>query len=320
MDKQIEVLVIDNEEDFAIECVDFLQLKCHINATFALTADEAIEKLKTLPIKIILLDYDMPVNGLDLFPKLKEIDPCVEFVFISAVATNDVLYKAEKYHFSAKIEKGRCKDELQELIPILLMRYTKKINTTSKVFFSERKNKLFGGHRIEYSICSYDIINKAYIPDTWHTTQMIQAGEKLEHIEETDYERILNFSDNFKLDCELNTELNNSNFILALSSQLESSIKSDYSEKIKTAIKRIREISLSDKKDNGDSSIVARYYDFTNVYYEIKIRINKHCTCCNCDNILLTTAYFPIPRIAYRIREYFDGKEPKIIDSGFYET
>lgn len=321
MYKFIEVLVVDNDENFATECVDFLKMTCNVDAAYALTAENAEEKLRVLPIKIVLLDYDMPVNGLDLFPRLQQIDSCIEFVFISAVASNKVLYEAEKYPFAAKISKAACFKELPELIPSLLMKYAKDSSKSSEVFFSEYKNKLFHRHKIEYSICSYDIVNKEYIfPDSWHTTQMVHTGEKLEHKEEFDYEKLFNFSDNFKLDYGLNLELNNSNFSTALSTQLESTIKSNYSEKIKIAIKRIREVSLSDKKGDSDSSIVARYYDFANVYLEMKIRINKYCTCCNSNTVLVTTAYFPIPKVAYRIREYFDGKEPKIIDSGFYET
>lgn len=321
MDKFIEVLIIDNDENFATECVDFLQMTCNVEADFALTAGDAEEKIKVLPIKIVLLDYDMPVNGLELFPRLQQIDSCIEFVFISSVASNDVLYKAEKYPFAAKISKASCFKELPELIPSLLMKYAKQSSKSSEVFFSEYKSKLFRRHKVEYSICSYSIVNKEYIfPDSWHTTQMIHAGEKVEHKEQIDYEKLFDFSDNFKLDYGLNVELNNSNFSTALSSQLENTIKSNYSERIKIAINRIREISLSDKKDDSDSSIVARYYDFANVYLEMKIRINRYCTCCNSNTILVTTAYFPIPKVAYRIREYFDGKEPKIIDSGFYET
>ena len=321
MNKYIEVLVVDNDENFATECVDFLKMTCNTDAAFALTAEDAEEKLKALPIKIVLLDYDMPVNGLDLFPRLQQIDSCIEVVFISAVASNDVLYKAEKYPFAAKISKAACFKELPELIPSLMMKYTKDSCKSSDVFFSEYKSKLFHKNRIEYSICSYSIIDKEYVfPDSWHTTQMIHAGEKLEHREEIDYEKLFDFSNNFKVDYGVDLEFKNSSFLTALSSQLESSIKSNYSERIKVAINRIREISLSDKKDDSDSSIVARYYDFANVYLEMKIRINKYCTCCNSNTVLVTTAFFPIPKVAYRIREYFDGREPKIIDSGFYET
>lgn len=325
MNKFIEVLVIDNDENFATECVDFLKMTCNIESTFALTAEDAEEKLKVFPIKIVLLDYDMPVNGLSLFPRLQQIDSEVEFVFISAVASNEVLYEAEKYPFAAKISKATCFKELPKLIPILLMKYAKESykNVSSEVFFSERaNNKLFRKNKVEYSILSYSVVNKEYIfPDSWHTTQMLHTGETVEHREEIDYEKLFDFSDNFKMDCGLNIELDNNNFSSALSSQLERTIKSNYSERIKVAVSRIRELSLSGRTGDIDSSIVARYYDFANVYLEMKIRINKHCTCCNSNTILLTTAYFPIPKVAYRIREYFDGgKEPKIIDSGFYET
>lgn len=324
MDKLTEILVVDDDENFATECVDFLKIKCKVGATMALTAKDAEEKVKTLPIKVILLDYDMPVNGLELFPKLQSIDSCVEIVFISAVATDDVLFKSEKFPFATRIAKGTCFNELPELIPTLLLRYAKKENNDSEVFYTEYRNRLFSKDRIEYSIHSYNIINKEYIfPDSWHTTQMIHVGEKMKHEEELNYEEIFNFTNNFKLDSEFNLGIDNEEILqlkLALSTKLENNIKSDYSEKIKVAINRIREISLSDDGNHVDNSIVARYYDFANVYLQIKIRINKFCTCCNSNTILLTTAYFPIPRVAYRIREYFNNKEPKVIDSGFYET
>lgn len=326
MDRIIDVLVVDNDSDFATECVDFLQLVCNVGAEKALTATEAEKKLKEYPIKIVLLDYDMPVNGLDLFPRLKSIDDTVEIVFISAVASNDVLYKAEKFPFAAKISKATCFNELPELIPTLLMRYARETNKfkSDKPFYIETKGGMFEKHRVEYFMCSYQIVDQEYIfKDSWHTTQMIQAGEKLQHTEVLDYEKLFNFQDNFKLNADYNFELSNEQLIklkTSLATQLESQIKSEYTKNIKVAINRMRELSLSEKENTSDSSIVARYYDFANVYFEIKIRIKRHCSCCNSDTILLTTAYFPIPKVAYRIREYFDGKEPKVIRSGFYET
>lgn len=82
MEKYIEILVIDDDEGFTTECVEFLQNKCNIGADKALTAEEAENKLENFPIKIILLDYDMPVNGLALFPRLKKIDPYVEIILL----------------------------------------------------------------------------------------------------------------------------------------------------------------------------------------------------------------------------------------------
>lgn len=152
---------------------------------------------------------------------------------------------------------------------------------------------------------------------------MIQAGEKLKHEEELDYEKIFNFTENFKMttDFDLGMESGSDSYAslkLALSTELEKDIKSDYSEKIKVAINRIRELSLPD--NNTDNSIVARYYDFANVYLKMKLRIKKYCTYCGSNNIFLATVDFPVPKIAYRIREYYNGKNSKTIEAGFFET
>ena len=320
--EKIEVLVVDDNEGFATECVEFLQNACKVGADMALTAEDAESKLRKYPIKIILLDYDMPVNGLELFPRLKKVDQCVEIVFISAVATDDVLYKSEKFPFATRVAKVNCFKELPELIPSLLLKYVNDNSKSTEVFYTESKGTFFKKYKVEYSICSYEIINTDYIyPESWHTSQMIQVGERLKNDETLDYEKILSFTENFIMETDFDIGLEDDNCVplkLALSTQLERNIKSEYSEKIKVAINRVRELSLPG--NNDDSSIVARFYDFTNVYLEMKIRIKKHCTCCNSDSILLATVYFPVPKVAYRIREYYNGEEPKIIDSGFYET
>lgn len=316
-----EVLVVDNIEDFADECVDFIHSKCGVGAIYALDADQAKEMLKQYPIKVILLDYDMPVTGLELFPIFKKIDQNVQIVFLSAVATENILYEAEKLPFAAKLAKSTCYERLPQLIPTLMLEYEKKINSINNdVFYAEKKG-VFSRQFIEYSMVSYNIIDKEYIfPDSWKTSRMVKSGETVSEREEIDYERTFELSERFQLTTDFETSIEQNqilNLKAKLLTQLENSIKSGYTERIKGAISWMRELSL--KGDNNDPSIVSKFYDFAQVYMQLKIIIKKKCSCCNTESIVPTTVYFPVPRIKYRIREYYDGKIPKTIDSGIYE-
>lgn len=320
MCQSIEVLVVDDNEDFASECVEFIESKCQVGAKMALNDQEALKDLKQYSIKIILLDYDMPVTGLSLFPELKKIDSKVKIVFISSVATADILFKANKLDFAARISKFNCYNELPELIPTLLLEYSKDIPVSGTEFYKEYRHKLFKSFSIAYSLLSYKVIEKEYIfPESWMTSQMIFSGETHSEKEELDFEKTFNFSDNFKITSDVQTGFSNKAIMdikSSLSTQLESELKSEYTEKIKGAISWMRELSLPD-----DKQLISRFYDFAKVYSQIKVLIKKTCSCCDSVNVYPLTVYFPIPSIAYRIREYYDdGREPKTIDSGIYKS
>lgn len=324
-DQLKEVLIIDDTEDFAEEAVEYINLHCGIKAIYAPDGEQAIEKLKQNPIKIILLDYDFKKaeTGLDLFPKLKEIDPYVKIVFMSAVATAEVLYKAENYGFDAKIVKTALASTLPQLIPTLLLEYSKSFDTfNNKIFFSKKMHKLLSCYTVDYSIISYHILNKEYTyPDSWATYQMITSGETKTNQKEFEYEKTFELERNFNLETSFNSGIESDqmlNFKTSLSTQLENVIKSGYTEKIKGTIKWMKELSLNENIKNN--SIISRFYDYAQLYMQIKIFIKKTCSCCGEVSIFPITVYFPLPSIKYRIREYYDdeSQEPRTINTGIY--
>lgn len=319
-----EVLVIDDVQDFAEELVDFIQ-NCGVDAMYALNSKNAIEAMKQNPIKIILLDYDLhePTTGLDLFSELKKIDPYVQIIFISAVATKKVLYEASDLPFAAEIEKVNLQKKLPQLIPTLLLEYAKKVKTRNqKIFFTEEKKSLFSSYKIEYSIVSFHIIEDEYVfPNSWKTYQMINQGETRSCNDNFDYDRTFELSHSFQLSLDFEScidPIQLFNLKTTLSSNMEKLIKSGYSEKIKTTINWMKELSLGGK--NSDPTIVSRYYDYAQLYKQIKIFVRKYCSCCNCESITPLTVYFPLASIKYRIREYHTEKEPTTIDSGVYNA
>lgn len=326
MENQLkEVLVIDDTEDFAEEAVEYINLHCGVKAIYASDGEQAIEKLKQNPIKIILLDYDFKKaeTGLDLFPKLKEIDPHVKIVFMSAVATTEVLYKAENYRFDAKIVKTALASTLPQLIPTLLIEYSNSFETTvNKIFFSKKNYKLISCYTVDYSIISYQILNKEYTyPDSWSTYQMITSGETKTNQKEFEYEKTFELERNFNFENNFNFEMGSDqlfNFKTKLSTQLENVIKSGYTEKISGTIRWMKELSLNENIQNN--SIISRFYDYAQLYMQIKIFIKRTCSCCGDVSIFPITVYFPLPSIKYRIREYYDDESQKsrTINTGIY--
>lgn len=320
-----EILVIDNDVDFAEELVEFVRINCYIDAIYALNSRDAIELMKQNPIKIILLDYDLqePTNGLELFPELKKIDPNVQIVFISAVAPTEVVWQAGEMPFAARMVKTAINDRLLQVIPSLLLEYTKKAsNGYQEVFFSELKGGLFSRYKIDYSIISYHIIEDEYVfPNHWRTYQMINLGEIQTTENVFDYDQSFELSQSFQLSSEFELGLEAPQLLdlkSKLSLTVEKLIKSGYSEKIKTTITWMKKLSLGG--DNNDPSIVSRYYDYAQLYKQIKVFIKKSCSCCESESVIPLTIYFPLASIKYRIREYYIEKEPQTIDSGVYKS
>jgi len=315
-----EVLVIDNLLDFAEECVDFIRTQCGVGATYALDDVSAKEALRLNPIKVILLDYDMPVTGLALFPELKKIDPNVQIIFVSAVATTQVLFDADKLPFAAKMPKATCYEQLPQLIPSLMLEYAKQANSLrQQPFFTETRKALFVRQKIEYTALSYHIISKEHV-GSWQTTEMIRVGETLKRNNEIDFERTFALANSFQIASDLSADIEEKKIFgvkVNLSTQLERKVESGYSEKIKGAISLMQELTLSG--DNSDPLIKSRFYDFAQIYMEMKLVVQKVCSCCSNVSISPITVYFPLPRIQYRIREYYDGKEMKTIDTGICE-
>ena len=88
------LLVVDDDRDFCATLADMLtDLGYRVDASF--NAQHAIELIKKCPYRVALLDYKLPcMTGVELFERLREVDPHLAAVLITAFAGTDAEEKA----------------------------------------------------------------------------------------------------------------------------------------------------------------------------------------------------------------------------------
>ena len=101
----INLLIVDDEKRFRESLQNIFQNR-DISSAVAADGSEAIEKLNQLSIKVIITDIKMPkVSGFGLLKKAKEIDPHIQFIFLTGYPQLENIKKAFKgdaFEFIAK--------------------------------------------------------------------------------------------------------------------------------------------------------------------------------------------------------------------------
>ena len=92
--KKIKVLMVDDNTEHINLCSEYLP-KDEFHLEPALTAGEAIEKLKNEGFDIIVLDYALPdMNGIELMKKIKPLGLRVPIIMVSAYDDPDLSFEA----------------------------------------------------------------------------------------------------------------------------------------------------------------------------------------------------------------------------------
>ncbi len=88
MINKAKILIVDDEMPVAT-MMAFLLIRADCDAKTALNAEKALRLAQTEKFDLITLDLDMPINGFELFRRLKQIPHLTEtpMVFVSGRAT-----------------------------------------------------------------------------------------------------------------------------------------------------------------------------------------------------------------------------------------
>lgn len=321
MSKQNEahILLVDDNIDFAKEFAEIFQNQCHSTVLYATTAKEALDKVKKNPIKVVILDQVMPTKGTELFKQLKQIDPNLKTILLTAEADNHDLTEATNIGFDYAILKEDNEiDRIPSIILILLMKYNNdRFSQTRRPFFVLEQGGIFSKKQyVEYSVVSYEIIDEAYVfPNSWVTRNLVERGTVLSLDEEINVEKEFNFQNDFQIADEqaLGFEFENLvNFRTELTLKMEQDFHSTYTESLKRVINRKAQFEIKD----DSVGIVSRVYEYAKVFNMIKVFLQKTCSCCQSKTVDAVTVYLPIPVVKYRIREYYDDGRTKELETG----
>ena len=313
------VLLVDDNEYFAKEYAETLQNQCQTAVLYATNAEDALNIVKKNPIKVAILDQVMPTKGTELFKQLKQLDPHLKSILLTAEADRHDLTEAIYIGFDyALMKEERDMDRLPTMILMLIMKYdATAFSKKSSPFFVQKQSRIFGKKQlVNYTVIAYEIIDNTYVfPDSWLTRNLIERGTTLSLEEEINVEKEFNFKDNFHIDNEQNIgiELEQSlNFKTELTLRMEEDFQSNYTESLKRVINRKGQFEIKD----DSTGVVSRVYEYAKVFWRIKVFIQKTCTCCQSKTVDSITVYLPVPIVKYRIREYYEDGSIKELESG----
>jgi len=116
MTEKFKILVVDDNEEFCRNVVDILELKGY-QAAAAYDGLKALELVKQNGFDLVLMDVKMPVmDGVEVFKKIKEVEPDISVIMITAYAVEDLIREALREGAFGYLKKPLDFDRLFELI------------------------------------------------------------------------------------------------------------------------------------------------------------------------------------------------------------
>lgn len=114
--KDINILVVDDEHS-ALELLFDILSKEGYNVELATNGDEAIARINKEQINIVVTDFKMSkMNGLEVITRIKEVDPLVSFIIITAYPSLEIAVRAMKKGVKDFIIKPFGADEIVDAV------------------------------------------------------------------------------------------------------------------------------------------------------------------------------------------------------------
>lgn len=310
------VILIDDNIDFAKEYSETLQRICNTRVLYATTNESALKIIKENPIKVAIIDQVMPVKGTVLFKQIKQIDPNIMTIMLTAEADRHDLTEAANIGFDATLLKEEPDISILPFkILILLTKYNAKENENSEpILIVKKKSSSFGkSNQIVYTVMGYETIDNEFVfENSWLTRDLVERGESVTYETEQNYEEVFNYTNSFIIEDEafLGIDVKYfAEFKNNLSIRMAKDFGNTYTESLKRMMRKKKILDLPQDQSN----IASRNYEYAKVYQQIKVYIQKLCSCCQEKTVDAITVYLPIPIIKYRIIEYFvDGTQKEI--------
>jgi DNA-binding NtrC family response regulator len=93
MEMKPRILIVDDEKDFTESLAERLSLRDYDVST-SFSGEEALEKLKTYNLDVVILDVQMPgLDGIETLREIKRIKPLTEVIMLTAHATVETAIK-----------------------------------------------------------------------------------------------------------------------------------------------------------------------------------------------------------------------------------
>ena len=114
--KQMKMLVIDDDQWIRDSLSLYFESEgCHLVALE--TAEEALSALNRDKFDIFIVDYRLPgMDGLEFYDRIKESNPDVVKILITAYGTEDIVARAMEMDIQEVIHKPFSTDEIKRVL------------------------------------------------------------------------------------------------------------------------------------------------------------------------------------------------------------
>ena len=114
------ILIVDDNPD-ACALAAKLLWKWEYQADIALDGFTALDLVEKQPYALAIIDYQMPdMNGVELFRRMRELQPDIKGIFVTGFTTIDVVYPAIEAGIVHVLAKPVDFEELMPIIEKLL--------------------------------------------------------------------------------------------------------------------------------------------------------------------------------------------------------
>jgi CheY-like chemotaxis protein len=317
-----EVLVIDDNPDFAQSAAELIQSKYGLSCSPLCNKVDVINIIQQHIIKVAVIDQVMPeIKGTDLFLEIKKVSPTTKAIMLTGEATSDDMGHAMNIGFSSYLNKKEI-TKLPDYVFNQYVIFEKQHLNNSKncLLFTERR--FFILPIITYTLVSVDKINNNYVfDDSWKTATTIHAGEEQEIEFSVEFEDKITITEEDESKIKGELDISSKSHMTTLKNTINTELNKKYSSQHLTSKKEShkskRKWALPKEPDDTTvRHIIKRDIENAPIYNEYRIIIKKECRLCKSSQIFPITIYKQTNKIKTRQIDYYSDNSKTETDTG----
>lgn len=323
----ISVLVVDDVPGAAKDFARAIEAEVGLECIAARSGPEALEMVKAHTIRVAVLDQrlDAAMDGIGLFKELRELQPGVRGIMVTAEAGRDEIAEALRQGFDDILWKA----DILALPKRVLQQYMKYcaesvvgVAAENDIIMRKRRwSSLRGG--LTFYLWRIEVVRvNVALPSTWRTVRHIHAGEKLSVEEEYQVQASITHSTSNENEMRAGLELSASD-LSVFRSKLEARIVDRIGLEVKEVGRRRwkvkREYYLAEPTDPGTVHVTARQYQWAPLVDEVRCVVIIECEGCRRKDPRQLSLYVPKMVIATRHVDHLSDRTEVVIPTGLLQ-